>query len=138
MLFFILAIAFIIIGALMVYIEFKIDNVDSTMCCGITGVALCVVTGVCIFGMLLSLPFRGPRFNNIQYEYEITKALIESYEGGEYGNVNSLTDKIITINSQINEHRAKCKNDWLGIWYSEEVGDLEPLRFPERKTQKNN
>lgn len=62
-------------------------------------------------------------------KYESVKALVESYEGKEFGNMSALTEEIIEINSIIAEHKAYYNSKWYGVWNSEKIGNLEPITF---------
>lgn len=63
------------------------------------------------------------------YEYNSTSAIIEDVNMESYGNLPILTEKILDINKEIARYKANNKNPWLNIWFPEEIGNLEPLKF---------
>lgn len=65
----------------------------------------------------------------IIYEYNSTSAIIEDVNMENYGNLPNLTEKILDINEEIARYKANSKNPWLNIWFPEEIGNLEPLKF---------
>lgn len=87
------------------------------------------MSAIALITLLLTLTTVSSDFKSYKIEYQTTKMLVDSYKGEEYGNVNALTEKIIYINDKIAEHKAYSKNFWVNIWYSEEVGNLEPITF---------
>ena len=88
-------------------------------------------TGVCAITVLLfmfiTLVDKKHDFEVVKIDYENTKMLVENYREGDYGNMNQLTSKVIKINETIARHKAYHTSNWTGIWYSEEIGALEPL-----------
>lgn len=82
-----------------------------------------------IIGCGCTLINRGRTFESQIIEYNNTKALVESYKGKEYGNTPALTEKIIDINDLIAKHKAFAGNWFTGIWFSEKIGNLEPIVF---------
>jgi hypothetical protein len=93
------------------------------------GVVVVSISTMALIIMLLILPTMKSDFEQYKNEYQTTKMLIDSYKGEEYGNINALTEKIIYVNDKIASHKAGSKNFWINIWYSEEVGNLEPITF---------
>ena len=77
--------------------------------------------------MVLSLVDRKSDFRAIKTDYETTKVLIESYSGTDYGNMAQIVNHVVDINCTIAKHKAYSTSKWCGIWFSEEIGALEPL-----------
>lgn len=96
---------------------------------GMTGVALIVCSCFALACMGLSLVNRQASFNTTISDYENTAALVETYQGTDYGNMNALTEKIIDINETIASHKAHSKSKWSSVWYCEEIGNLEPIVY---------
>jgi len=88
-----------------------------------------IVNGVIFIVFLFTIFGINAEFDKTINEYNATKILIESYQGGDYGNAPALTEKVIELNDEISKHKAKCHNPWFNVWNSEEVGNLEPLTF---------
>ena len=94
----------------------------------------CSAVFLCIFGILvLTRIDKASDFRAITEQYNTTKALVESYEGGEYGNFDSLTAQIINVNNTVAKHKAYSQSKWVGKWYSAEIGALEPLKLGTNK-----
>lgn len=79
--------------------------------------------------LVISLINKNARFEAFITDYENTVALVETYRGTDYGNMNSMTEKIIDINKSIAQHKELSKSKWSGLWYSEKIGNLEPIKF---------
>lgn len=96
---------------------------------GEAGVTFFIAGGFALICMGLSLVNKQARFNATIADYENTAALVETYQGTDYGNMNALTEKIIDINEEIASHKAHSKSKWSSIWFSEEIGNLEPIVY---------
>ena len=101
----------------------RFDSIDGVF----TGCFIGGILGLAI--ILLTLIGRTERFNQFIYEYESTKALVESYQGYDYGQSYPLTQKIIDINAEIAKNKAWRENKWHDLWASEEIANLEPLKY---------
>lgn len=95
--------------------------------------ALSMIMAAIGFSAILSISIvfmcNKDRFRRIECEYEVTKELVESYDGNEYGNISALTEKMIKINDEIARHKSRCNSFWVGILYSEDIGNFPPLIF---------
>lgn len=96
---------------------------------GEAGMTFIIVGAVALICMGLSLVNKQARFNATIADYENTAALVETYQGTDYGNMNALTEKIISINKEIASHKAHSKSKWSSIWFSKEIGNLEPIVY---------
>ena len=95
--------------------------------CTVLGTIISVIsTLILIIVICVSIGIKS-EWDAIKYDYTFTKELVENYEGGDYGNTASLTDKVLTLNRTISIHKAYCHNPWFNVWYSDEIGNLEPL-----------
>ena len=104
--------------------------------CTILGTILFIIsTFILIIIFCVSIGIKS-EWNAIKYDYIFTKELVENYERGDYGNTVSLTDKVLTINRTISIHKAYCHNPWFNVWYSDEIGNLEPLMLPNKDFKK--
>lgn len=83
-----------------------------------------------------SLINREARWEAIINDYENTVALIETYDGSNYGNESSLPEHVLYLNTKIANHKAMVKSKWSGAWYSEEIGNLTPITFKMKNTDK--
>lgn len=92
-------------------------------------VVLGIIAATVFAIMLMSLINIKRDFQTTLNEYEITKVLVENYTPNDYGNQSDLLQQVISINKRIARHKAYADNKWTGVWYSEEIGALEPLSF---------
>ena len=90
-------------------------------------VGICSVIALIVLS--LSLINLDRRFTATINQYEVISAMVESYDGQDYGNMQSLTEAVVRINSIIAEHKAFYGNKWTGVWYSEDIANLEPITF---------
>lgn len=85
-------------------------------------VALLIIFGCTLIGIKNDVEL-------FKYRYENTKQLIETYQGNDYGNTGSIVKEVIEINQEIAKNKAYHSDPWVGPWYFEEIGNLEPLTF---------
>ena len=69
------------------------------------------------------------RFDAMVYQYETTVEMVNSYTGQDYGNMGALVEQVVNINNSIASHKARYNSVWVGLWYSERIGNLEPIKF---------
>lgn len=69
------------------------------------------------------------RFDAMVYQYETTVEMVNSYTGQDYGNMGALVEQVVCINNGIASHKARYNSVWVGLWYSERIGNLEPIKF---------
>ena len=79
----------------------------------------------CLIGWIVSYY----NFKTYIHEYEVTKTMVESYKGQDYGNMTDLTKSVVRINNKIADHKALSNSILLKGFYSKEVGNLEPITF---------
>ena len=87
----------------------------------ISGLAL--ITALCL---LINI---DRRFDAAVYRYETTVEMVNSYTGQDYGNMGSLVEQAVRVNNSIAEHKAHYKSKWTGLWHSERIANLEPIKF---------
>ena len=80
-------------------------------------IALCLLIGI------------NRRFDAMVYQYETTVEMVNSYTGQDYGNMGALVEQVVCINNSIASHKARYNSVWVGLWYSERIGNLEPIKF---------
>lgn len=51
----------------------------------------------------------------VNYDYILTDA--------------NIRNQVLEMNNQIAKHRTYCHNPWVGLWYSEHIGNLENLEW---------
>lgn len=93
---------------------------------------------VCFLALLImgcSLINREARFDAFVKEYDSTKALVENYSGTDYGNMQALTEKVLSLNGTIASHKAFVGNKMSGVWYSDRIASLDPIVFANSNTK---
>ena len=90
-------------------------------------IGICTLIGLVITACtLINI---NTRFEATQNEYENIVLVMESYDGQDYGNMVALTERVVDMNSEIAQHKAHYKSKWTGLWYSEDIANLEPITF---------
>jgi hypothetical protein len=77
----------------------------------------------------LTLINKERRFDAIQEQYQVISVMVDSYSGQDYGNMSALIDEVVRMNNRIATHKAFYTSPWTGIWYSEKIANLEPIKF---------
>lgn len=92
--------------------------------CIIGGTATCVllITGALLINI-------EQRFDNRIEEYNVITEMVDSYNGQDYGNMTPLVESVVSMNMTIARHKAYYNSKWHGLWYSEKIANLEPIRF---------
>jgi len=116
-----LTILFLIIAVISLYIGCKKVN-TAYIAFGTLAAFVCLF---CAMGCIISYY----NFKTYIHEYEVTKAMVESYKGQDYGNMTALTESVVKINNKIANHKALSNSILLKGFYSKEVGNLEPIIF---------
>ena len=80
-------------------------------------IALCLLIGI------------NRRYDAMIYQYETTVEMVNSYTGQDYGNMGALVEQVVCINNSIASHKARYNSIWVGLWYSERIANLEPIKF---------
>lgn len=88
-----------------------------------------VVSTIALIIVLCLLINIDRRFDAAVYRYETTVEMVNSYTGQDYGNMGSLVEQVVRVNNSIAEHKAHYNSKWTGLWYSERIANLEPIKF---------
>ncbi len=102
-------------------------------------VLFCAVGSICTIALFIcgmSLVNIDRQFEARMNEYEVITTMVESYDGQDYGNMQALTEQVVYMNTIIAKHKAYCGNKWTGIWYSEDIAKLEPIKFGKKTVLK--
>lgn len=97
-------------------------------------VVICFIVGAfsLIAGITSSLTLinRQARFDYVIERYNNLKAITECYDNDSKDKIEALTlrEDILEMNNLISEHKVKSQSPWVNVWYSEEVGNLEPIK----------
>ena len=91
--------------------------------------AIGVICALAFIICSLTLINKDRRFEATLAQYDVITVMAESYVGQDYGNMTSLTEEIVRMNTRIANHKAFYTSPWTGIWYSKKIANLEPIRF---------
>ena len=118
----IITVVFLVAGILVNHYTYEDGWSFLLVCIGV--LALCGLIGAGV-----SLINKNTRFVAVQNEYQVITEMIESYDGQDFGNMASLTEAVVHMNQVIARHKAHYNSPWTGLWYSEDIANLEPIRF---------
>ena len=88
-----------------------------------------VLSALTLVGFLCALINIDKRIDATVYKYEAIVQMVDSYDGQDYGNMSSLVEAVVGMNSTIATNRAQYNSKWMGLWYSERIANLEPITF---------
>ena len=120
----------LLVGAIISIASLVADDFDAfELGAGIGSIGLVLL--VCA---LVSVAGIKSDFEAFKNNYQFTKQIVEDYEKGEdYGNTFDLTGQVLDINKKIAKHRAQWDSPWYNVWRCKEIGELEPLRLPNKR-----
>ena len=119
---FILAVVGIVVGCL----------IDSKTFYSAWAIISYLIGGVSAIALVIALSLLigiNRRYDAMVYQYETTVEMVNSYTGQDYGNMGALVEQVVNINNGIASHKARYNSVWVGLWYSERLGNLEPIKF---------
>lgn len=68
-------------------------------------------------------------FDYIEAQYNNLKEQVEYVDYDYILTDANLRNQVLKMNNTIAKHRTYCDNPWLGLWYSERIGNLENLEW---------
>ena len=118
----------VIIAACVLGLRYDEYDVLQPLCfaCGI--IALCAE--VC---MLLSTITLSSEFAYTEAQYNNLKKQVEYADQDDIVTDANLRNQVLEMNNTISEHKCYSSNIWIGVWYSERIGNLEPLKWKSNK-----
>ena len=87
------------------------------------------LSSIVLIAFLCALINIDRHFDEFIYRYEATVEMVNNYTGQDYGNMGALVEQVVSMNNSIAEHKANYDSKWFGLWYSERIGNLEPIKF---------
>lgn len=82
-----------------------------------------------------SLAYEEEKYNNL-------KEQLQYIEHDDIVTKENLRNQVLDMNNTISSHKIYSHNWWVGLWFSERIGSLEPLRWrnqkEDRKSEKSN
>ena len=121
----ILAVVGITVGCLIDKYDYTYTRIGLSGSFSITG----GISAIVLVISLMSLISINQRYDAMVYQYENTVEMVNSYTGQDYGNMGVLVEQVVNINNVIANHKARYNSVWVGLWYSERIGNLEPIKF---------
>lgn len=97
---------------------------DEDSICGILGVTF---GGIPLLIVLTCLIISRINFPSTIAKYETLKVSVENYRPQDYGDQPDLLKEVLDMNYTIAKHKVKSQNLWVNWFYSEEIGNLEPI-----------
>ena len=106
------------------------DLAEIALPVGVVGGAICTLIFIGILFDAATLP---NKFSQIQSEYDNLKEQLADVENDDIVTGENLRNQVLEMNNTIAEHKNYCHNAWVGMWYSEEIGKLENLKWSSKK-----
>ena len=111
------------------------DIADLALPIGVIGGAVCTLI---FFLILLDAATLPNQFAQIRSEYDNLKEQLADTEKDDIVTRENLRNQVLEMNNKIAEHRNFCHNGWVGMWYSEEIGNLEKLKWSAKSADVHN
>ena len=129
----IVGIGLFVLGIICFIINEKLDSDDFWWICG--GILVVVSSCMLMFCGLFTVDLKKD-WEKTKYEYNTLKEMVESYKEDNIKWVDNsnvynfqLYEDVIEMNNTIDKHKVYHDSKWVGIWYSEEIGNLEHIKF---------
>ena len=72
-------------------------------------------------------------FDYIKEEYYNLERQVNTIEYDDIVTDKNLRSQVLEMNNKISKHKVYSKSKIIGIWYSEEIGNLKPLEWKSKK-----
>ena len=117
------------------FIAIYFDNKFYSDILTIAGILLSLFTGVALLFLIPDVIVTHIKFDYIKEEYHNLELQINTIDYDDIVTGANLRNQVLEMNNKISEHKVYSKSILIGIWYSEEIGNLKPLEW---KSKKNN
>jgi len=119
-----------LIGVIMAIISQKSWNYDKLsfpgwMLISIFGLGF-ITCLACTIDLKSNFAYNEDRYNNL-------KAQVEMCDRDDILTDANLRNQVLDMNNDISKHKQYSKNVWIGMYYSERLGSLEPLQWKSNK-----
>jgi hypothetical protein len=77
--------------------------------------------------------------NEFAYEieqYQNLRGQVKTLTKDDIVTGENLRNQVLEMNNKISKHRIYSKSPWVGLYYSEEIGNLEPLEWGHKEEVK--
>lgn len=129
----IIGIGLFVLGIICLIIGFKLFYSESLTVIG--GISIIISTCILLFSGLNSIDLKKD-WEKTKCQYNTLKEMVESYKEDNIKWVDNsniynfqLYEDVIKMNNTIDKHKVYHDSKWVGIWYSEEIGNLEHIKF---------
>lgn len=103
-------------------------NIDDVILASLIGIGMSAfLIGIVL---LFTLVNRQTRFDYTIERYNNLKAITECYDSDSKDKIEAFTlrEDILKMNNLISAHKVKSQSPWVNVWYSEKIGNLEPIK----------
>jgi len=126
---FLVFVALIVLGVVMIIAGYHWYN-DGMV---IGGGALSILCGIVVVIMLFCLSTLETDFAYYEDQYNNLKEQVEYVEHDDIVTSENLRNQVLKVNNDISKHKRYSQNILVGMWYSERLGNLEPLKLKSSK-----
>ena len=95
----------------------------------IIGWFLSIPLGFVLVIMAINLMTLSDDFGFEKEKYYNLKEQVEHIETDDVVTAENLRNQVLEMNNTISKHKSYKDNIWIGMWYSEDIANLEPLKW---------
>ena len=120
--------AVLLLASIVLFIYGKKDewNREDCLIAGVVGMIFIGITFLVLVGVLCVKP---AQFAWNEQQYYNLKAQVEYVDFDYSLSDNNLRNQVLEMNDDIARHRAFSHNWFVGVFYCERLGELEPLKW---------
>ena len=96
----------------------------------VVGVVTSIIGGIVLFVMLIEAATLPSDFDYTEEEYINLSMQIGTVDRDDIVTGENLRNQVLEMNNKISKHKCYSKNLWVGMFWSERIGALEPLEVP--------
>ena len=102
-----------------------------------TGATLSIIGGIVVVIMLLCASTLPADFAYTEEKYNNLKTQLEKVERDDIVTGENLRNQVLDMNNEISKHKCYSQNMWVSMWYSERIGNLQPLEWKSTKAKED-
>ena len=95
----------------------------------VLGFVLTIICGLILVVMLLLTTTLSSKFAYIEEEYNNLKNQLEKIDHDDIVTGENLRNQVLEMNNKISMHKCYSQNKWVSMYFSEHIGNLEPLEW---------
>lgn len=92
--------------------------------------SIILLDGMLVLGLLIWLSLVPVTIKSIKADYEVLSMQVEYARNEGIVTDATLLEKILGMNSTIEQHHVFDHSLWIGCFFSEEIANLQPLKLP--------